>query len=73
MSSRLRCLNILLGVSALHYSTGKHGRFGRIRALASADALHLTTYYHVPSILDSIPEVRKLIRDGSVAFRRDRA
>ena len=26
----------------------KHGRFGRVRALASAHALHLTTYYHMP-------------------------
>jgi len=26
----------------------KHRRFGRIQALASACALHLTTYYHVP-------------------------
>jgi len=26
----------------------KHRRFGRIRALASAHALRLTTYYHVP-------------------------
>ena len=26
----------------------KHGKFGRIRALASAHALRLTTYYHVP-------------------------
>src|SRR5882724_932086 len=26
----------------------KHGRFGRIRVLASAHALRLTTYYHVP-------------------------
>jgi len=26
----------------------KHRRFGRIWVLASAHALHLTTYYHVP-------------------------
>jgi len=26
----------------------KHGRFGRVRALASAHVLRLTTYYHVP-------------------------
>src|SRR5882724_9584599 len=26
----------------------KHGRFGRIQALASAHALRLTTYYHMP-------------------------
>ena len=26
----------------------KHGRFGMVRALASAHALCLTTYYHVP-------------------------
>src|SRR5882724_12417261 len=26
----------------------KHGRFGRVQALASAHALRLTTYYHVP-------------------------
>jgi len=26
----------------------KHGRFGRVRALASAHALCLTTYYHMP-------------------------
>ena len=26
----------------------KHRRFGRIQVLASARALHLTTYYHMP-------------------------
>jgi len=45
----------------------KHGRFGRIRALASARALRLTTYYHMPSISDSIPEVQKLFQNVSVA------
>src|SRR5882724_9295098 len=39
----------------------KHRRFIRIQALASACALHLTTYYHVPEISDSVLEVRKLI------------
>src|SRR5882724_3434030 len=38
----------LLGVSALHYSTGIMEGFSRFRALASARVLHLTTYYHVP-------------------------
>ena len=48
MMMHLKLFIPLLGVSALHYSTGMHGRFGRIRALASAHALCLTTYYHMP-------------------------
>jgi len=31
----------------------------------SAHALRLTTYYHVPEYLDSVPEVRKLIQNGA--------
>jgi len=45
----------------------KDRKSGRSRALASAHALHPTTYYHVPSISDSIPEVQKLIWKRSVA------
>jgi len=41
-------MTMVLGVSALHYSTGNSEVVGRIWMLASARALHLTTYYHVP-------------------------
>jgi len=58
--------------SALALLNWKHRRFRRIQALASARALCITTYYHVPEyFLDSIPEVWKLIPEQSVAFRRD--
>ena len=41
MSSRSRCLNLLLGVSALHYSTGWSSK--GFQTVASAHALHLPT------------------------------
>ena len=44
MTSEFKCV---LGVSALHYSTGNWEVFW---TLASAHALHLTTYYLCPSI-----------------------
>ena len=45
----------------------KHGRFGRVQALASAHALRLPTITYL-SISDSIPEVRKLIQKQSIAL-----
>ena len=47
MSRKLRCLNILLGVSALHYSTSHLEGF---QMLASACVLCLTTFYLCLSI-----------------------
>src|SRR5882724_8971947 len=44
--SAIQCMCVRSKCTAL--LNWKHGRFGRIRALASAHVLRLTTYYHVP-------------------------
>jgi len=53
----------------------KHGRSGRNWALASARALHLTTYYHMPEYFgertqSSNPEMEHSLKERlSVEFR----
>src|SRR5882724_524506 len=59
MSRKSRCSNILLGVSALHYSTGSQEGF---QTLASACVLCLTTFYSVSEYFKSVPEALRMSR-----------